>query len=133
MRHLCYGDSATGGSKSVNGVRIGAAATRSEFVAETGLHRVDACFDLAVEPEMFPLGTKEEACVQHDIDTDASGEARDEMGVGVVRQAVAYRSDIGLHRSWAGVHIVKPRIGPAIDIRLPHCETDKSIRQEIVD
>src|SRR5215217_8423821 len=87
MRHPCYGDSATGGGKSVNGARIGAAATRSEFVAETGLHRIDAGFDFAREPEMFPLGTEEEARVQHDVDTDTSGEAGDEMGIGVVCQA----------------------------------------------
>src|SRR5215217_2171037 len=87
MRHPPYGDSATGGGKSVNGARIGAAATRSEFVAETGPHRVDVGFDGAAEPKILPLGAKEEARVQHDVDTGTSGEAHDEMGVGVVRQA----------------------------------------------
>src|SRR5688572_8517603 len=133
MRRLRYGDSATGGGKSVNGVRIGAAATRSEFVAETGLHRVDAGFDFAGEPEMFPLGTKEQARVEHDVDPDTSGEARDEMRIGVVRQAggapVIWKRGNGA----ADILIVKDHIGPAIDVRLPQRKADKSIRQEIVD
>src|SRR5829696_8865687 len=95
--------------------------TRSEFVAETGLHRIDAGFDFAGEPEMFPLGTEEEARVQHDVDTDTSGEASDKMGIGVVCEAggppVVWKRGNG-----TDVLIVKVHIGPAIDVRLPQRE-----------
>ena len=89
---------------------------------------------LALKRRYSHSARRKRPAYQHDVDADTAGEARDEMGVGVVRQAVAYRSDIGQRRnSRAGVHIVNPHIGSAIDIRLPQREADKSIRQEIAD
>src|SRR6266540_5045192 len=132
--HLALGDTATGGGKSVNGVRMPLAA-RSELVAEASLHRVDAGLDIVVasEPEMLPLGTKEKPRVQHYFDPHTAGEAHDEMGVGVVRHAPGAPVIWKRGNRGADILIVKVHIGPAIDVRLPQREADKSIRQEIVD